>query len=88
MIEHTTSAAAPVLAPTALPSLLGALWRLLWTHRVAVRQGRCFERLRAVVLGQVCAVARHTVTQGMLALGLVDADPSAFYRLVGLQLSV
>jgi hypothetical protein len=83
MIEHTTSAAAPVLAPAALPPLLGALWRLLWAHRPAVRQGRCFDRLRALVLGQVCAVARHTVTQGLLALGLVDADPSAFYRLVG-----
>jgi hypothetical protein len=83
MIEHTTSAAAPVLAPAALPPLLGALWRLLWAHRAAVRQGRCFDRLRALVLGQICAVARHTVTQALLALGLVDADPSAFYRLVG-----
>jgi hypothetical protein len=37
MIEHTTSAAAPVLAPAALPPLLGALWRLLSAHRAAVR---------------------------------------------------
>src|SRR5919204_6664214 len=83
MIEHTTFAAAPALAPAALPPLLMELWRLLWAHRAAVRQGRCFDRLRALVLGQVCAVARHTVTQGLLALGLVAADPSAFYRLVG-----
>jgi hypothetical protein len=82
MIAHTTSAAAPTLAP-ALPPLLRELWRLLWAHRAAVRQGRCFDRLRALVLGQLCAVARHTFTQALLALGLVDADPSAFYRLVG-----
>src|ERR671934_166606 len=39
MIEHTTSAAAPVLAPAALPPLLGALWRLLWAHRAAAAPG-------------------------------------------------
>jgi hypothetical protein len=78
MIAHTTSAAAPMLAPAALPPLLGALWRLLAAHRSAVRQARCFDRLRALVLGQLCAVARHTITQVLLALGLVDADPSAF----------
>jgi Family of unknown function (DUF5719) len=80
MIEHSTSAAAPVLAPAALPPLLGAVWRLLWAHRAAVRQGRCFERLRAVVLGQLWAVARHTRTQALLAGGLGDAAPRAFYR--------
>jgi hypothetical protein len=78
MIAHTTSAAAPVLAPAALPPLLGALWRLLAAHRRAVRQARCFDRLRVLVLGQLRAVARHTITQVLLALGLVDADPSAF----------
>jgi hypothetical protein len=66
MIEHTTSAAAPVLALAALPPLLGALWRLIrrfpWAHRAAVRQGRCVDRPCALVLGRVCAVARHTVT--------------------------
>jgi hypothetical protein len=48
-----------------------------------VRQARCFDRLRALVPGQVCAVAPHTVTQALLSLGLVDTDPSAVYRLVG-----
>jgi hypothetical protein len=57
------------------------LWRLLAAHRPAVRQARCFDRLRALVLGQVCTAARHTITHLLLALGLVDADWSAFYRL-------
>jgi hypothetical protein len=46
-----------------------------------VHQVRCFARLRAVVLGHLCTAARHTLTQVLLALGLVDADWSAFYRL-------
>jgi hypothetical protein len=57
------------------------LWRLLAAHRPAVHQARCFERLRALVLGHLCTAARHTLTQVLLALGLVDADWSAFYRL-------
>jgi hypothetical protein len=54
---------------------------LLAAHRPATRQARCFERLRALVLGHLCTAARHTLTQVLLALGLVDADWSAFYRL-------
>jgi hypothetical protein len=33
------------------------------------------------VVGQVCSAARRTITQVLLALGLSDADWSAFYRL-------
>ena len=79
MTEDSTSA--PALAPAALPPLLAELWRLLAAHRPAVGQARCFDRLRALVLGLLCLAARHTLTQALLALGLVDADPSAFYRL-------
>jgi hypothetical protein len=57
------------------------LWRLLAAHRPAVHQARCFDRLRALVLGQVCSAARRTITQVLLTLGLVDADWSTFYRL-------
>jgi hypothetical protein len=35
----------------------------------------------ALVLGELFAFARHTVTQGILALGLTDSDWSAWYRL-------
>jgi hypothetical protein len=62
--------------------LLIALWQLLAAHRPAVRQGRVFDRLRGLVLGQLCTLARHTVTQALVALGLVDTDPGAFYRLL------
>jgi hypothetical protein len=77
MLQDTTPAAAPLT----LPPLLGELWRLLAAHRPAVHQVRCFDRLRALVLGHLCTAARHTLTQVLLALGLVDADWSAFYRL-------
>jgi hypothetical protein len=81
MIQDSTPA--PALAPAALPALRRELWRLLAAHRPAVRQTRVFDRLRALVVGQLCAVARHTLTQLLLTLGLVDTEPSAFYRLVG-----
>ena len=60
-------------APAPLPPLLCELWRLLAAQRPAVHQARCFDRLRAVVLGHLCTAARHTLTQVLLALGLVDA---------------
>jgi hypothetical protein len=60
-----------------------ALWQLLAAHRSAVGQQRVFDRLRALVVGQLCTVARHTITQALLALGLQDTDASAFYRLLG-----
>jgi hypothetical protein len=50
-------------------------------HRPAMRQAPCFDRLRALVVGHSCTVGRHTITQALMARGLVDADWSAFYRL-------
>ncbi len=79
MIQDTTPPRA--VAPAALPPLLRELWQVLDAHRPAVRQARCFDRLRALVVGHLCTAARHTLTQVLLALGLVDADWSAFYRL-------
>lgn len=64
-----------------VPPLLHELWRLLDAHRPAVQQGRCFNRLRALVVGSVLTVARPTITSLLAALGLTDADWSAFYRL-------
>jgi hypothetical protein len=80
MFQRIT-APAPAPTATALPPLLHELWRLLAAHRPAVRQARVFDRLRALVLGHLCTAARHTLAQTLLALGVVDADWSAFYRL-------
>jgi hypothetical protein len=85
MTQHSTSA--PALAPAPLPPLpplpplLLELGRLLAAHRPAVRQARCFDRVCALVLGHLGTLARQTITQMLLALGLSDTDWSAFYRL-------
>ena len=77
-----TQDSTPAVAPTPLPPLLRELWRLLAAHRPAVRQARCVDRLRALVLRYLCTATHHTITQMLLALGLVAAEWSAFHRLV------
>jgi hypothetical protein len=57
------------------------LWWLLTSHRPAVRQTRCFDRLRALVVRQVCSAARRTLKPVLLTLGLVASDWNTFYRL-------
>ena len=76
MSQHTTPAACPPVPP-----LLSDVVRLLGAHRPVVRQRRCFTRLCALVWGRLWTVARPTLTQLLLAVGLHDADWSAFYRL-------
>lgn len=61
--------------------LLRALFTLLQAHRAAFRQERPYQRAVALVVGTLFSFARHTVTQALLALGLTDADWSAWYRL-------
>jgi hypothetical protein len=73
----------PRPAPSAMPPLLLEVWRLLAAHRPAVRQARCFARLRILVVGTLLAVARPTSTGLLRTLGLTDAAWSAFYRLFG-----
>jgi hypothetical protein len=85
MREDTTLLAAVAGRPAPVPALLRELWHLLAAHRPAVRQARCFVRLRALVVGTVLAVARPTITGLLLTLGLHDADWSAFYRLFSRQ---
>ena len=82
-MSHATTATSTPSTTRPLPALLVALWRLLAAHRPATSQQRVFDRLRAVVLGWLLTAsrARHTVAQSLLSLGLVDTDPSAFYRL-------
>ena len=64
-----------------LPALLQVLLALLQAHRGAFRQERPFRRAEGMVFGEIFSFARHTVTQGLLALGINDGDWSAWYRL-------
>ena len=73
MTQHTTPAACPPVPP-----LLSEGARLLGAPRPAVRPRRCCTRLCALVGGRLWTVARPTITQLLLAVGLVDADWSAF----------
>ena len=61
--------------------LIAALIQLLWAHRPAFQQERTYRRAMSLLFGELFSFARHTVTQGMLALGITEGDWSAFYRL-------
>ncbi len=67
--------------PAEIPVLLQALFQLLQAHRPAFRQERTYQRSVGLVMGELFSFARHTVTQGLLALGITDGDWSAWYRL-------
>ena len=66
---------------TAFMSLLQSLFSLLAKYRTLFSQGRLFHRLTALVLAELFSFGRHTLTQNLLALGLVQDDWSAWYRL-------
>jgi len=61
--------------------LIQSVFTLLAAHRSAFRQERTYQRSVGLVLGELFNFARHTVTQGLLALGITDGDWSAWYRL-------
>ena len=61
--------------------LMQAMFTLLAAHRSAFRQERTYQRSVGLLLGEVFNFARHTVTQGLLALGITEGDWSAWYRL-------
>jgi hypothetical protein len=82
MAYDTTGRPQPAALAPSIPPLLRALWQLLSAHCAAVQQQRVFDRLRALVVGQLCTQGRHTLTGALAALGLVDSEPSAFYRLL------
>lgn len=63
------------------PVLMRALLELFAAHRPAFIQERTYQRALGLVFGELFSFARHTVTQALLALGLTDADWSAWYRL-------
>lgn len=62
--------------------LMEEFQKLVMAHRSAFRQERCFWRMAALTLAMVFCFGRHTITQLLLTLGLVDTDHSAMYRLL------
>lgn len=62
-------------------TLLNNLFALLDAHRSAFGQERVFRRAISLLLSEIFSFGRHTVTQGLLALGITDGDWSAWYRL-------
>jgi hypothetical protein len=63
------------------PELLAELLALLEAHRGAFRQDRPYWRAMSLVLAEVFSFARHTVTQLLMSLGLMEEDWTGFYRL-------
>lgn len=61
--------------------LLQNLFAVLDRHRAAFRQERVYWRAVGMVLGEIFNFGRHTVTQGLMALGMTDGDWSGWYRL-------
>ena len=61
--------------------LLKHLEKLLEAHRSIFKQERIFERIKALVYGEIMAFGRHTLSQIILTLGLVSEDWTAWYRL-------
>jgi hypothetical protein len=62
--------------------LLRNLLALLVDARPAFGQARVYARAEALVFGQLLTLGRHTITQSLVTLGLVDDDWSGFYRLL------
>ena len=63
-----------------LPLREKLVW-LLNQHRPAFNQERVYWRVIALVFAELFAFGRHTVTQLLLTLGIVDDDWSGWYRL-------
>lgn len=61
--------------------LVVALLALLAAHRGVFKQERTYRRVLGLVVAEIITLGRHTVTQGLLALGLGSSDWSAWYRL-------
>lgn len=62
--------------------LIKNLVELLAAHRKLFKQERVYERVMTLVLAEGMALARHTVTQLLMVLGLTERDWSAWYRLL------
>jgi hypothetical protein len=61
--------------------LLTEMMRLIGLCQVVYGQQRVFNRILALVMGELFAFGRHTITQLLLTLGLTEEDWSGWYRL-------
>lgn len=61
--------------------ILQKLFQLIEAHRPAFQQERAYQRAVWLFLSELFTFARHTVSQGILALGEREWDWSAWYRL-------
>lgn len=61
--------------------LMQNLFQLIEAHRPAFRQERPYQRAVWFLLSELFSFGRHTVTQGLMALGETGGDWSAWYRL-------
>jgi len=62
-------------------TVLSAMVEILEAHRWEFKQARTYQRMVVLAIGMMCALARHTVTQGILAVGGGERDWTAWYRL-------
>lgn len=65
--------------------LINHLFALLEAHRPLFKQQRVYLRVVALVLAELFAFSRHTVTQLLMTLGMSAHDWSAWYRLFSQQ---
>lgn len=70
-----------ITSSNAAKSLLENLQEIVGKHRPVFKQERTFRRAEGLLLGELFSFARHTITQGLLALGIRDGDWSAWYRM-------
>jgi len=63
------------------PTVLSAMLEILEAHRWEFKQARTYQRMVVLAIGMMCALARHTVTQGIQAIGGGERDWTAWYRL-------
>lgn len=61
--------------------LLKELEELIRAHRGIFKQERVYQRIYGLVYGKLAAFGRHTLSQMILVLGLVNEDWTAWYRI-------
>lgn len=61
-------------------ALLKHLFELIEGHRPMFKQERVYQRVVALVLAEIFAFARRTITQLIMTIGMTEQDWSAWYR--------
>lgn len=67
------------------PKLMPELLRLVEAYRPMYGQARVYRRVLALVMSELFAFGRHTITQLLLTLGLTAEEWSSWYRLFSCQ---